>query len=251
MNVLSKLRDPDIPVQSISTDLEIDPGLHVKVLRTVNSVAFGLANKVNSVSHAISLLGRSRLESLVLSVVTKDTIDRGLVPGWFDMKTFWLSASRRAALARGIAQRLHPETQAEAFTVGLLQDMAVPLMAAVKGEDYREIYQSWQKQDGVELANLENERFGICHPTLGAGLAESWGFPEELVDHVSGHHDKTAKEGNLAIQVASLIKDNPGPLDIQALATRANAELNLDQNLMIELISSTEKEASELFELLS
>ena len=61
INVLGLLREPEASMNDIAKQLEIDPGMHVKVLTTVNSAAFGLSTKVANIPHAASLLGRSRL----------------------------------------------------------------------------------------------------------------------------------------------------------------------------------------------
>ena len=49
INVLGMLRDPESAMNDIAKQLEIDPGMHVKVLKTVNSAAFGLTTKVANI----------------------------------------------------------------------------------------------------------------------------------------------------------------------------------------------------------
>jgi len=39
-------------------------------------------------------------------------------------------SAQRASLARALSIRLHPTTQAESFTAGLLQDMGVLVLAS-------------------------------------------------------------------------------------------------------------------------
>ncbi len=251
MNVLAKLRDPDCPIHDLAEDLEVDPGLHVKVLRTVNSVAFGLSHKVCSLEHAVSLLGRSRLESLVLSVGVKESLDREQTPDWFDMHNFWLSAARRATLARELAQILHPKTQAEAFTAGLLQDMAVPVMAALKGERYQNLYQHWQAASESDLAELEYAEFHLSHPQLGAGIAERWEFPDLLINTVGSHHQTEEHEVDLAVRIASMVTDAPGPFDAAAFAGRISNEIGLDRQMLEDLLADVEEEAKELATALS
>jgi len=249
MTVLAKLRDPDVPLEEIAADLELDPGLHVRVLRTVNSVAFGLTRKVSNVTHAVTLLGRNRLEALVLGVAAKGTIDRCLVPGWFDMKGFWLSAARRASVARSVAMRYRPNAQSEAFTGGLLQDMAVPILAATRGNVYQKIYRKWQQTPETTLAGLELEHFGTCHAEIGAVLAQRWDFPEELVSAIEGHHSKQAE--NPGIRVASWIADRREVPNREELARFLDQDTNLDPSFLEETLSRAEDEAAELLESLN
>ncbi len=57
MGVLSTLRDPQSSFTEIAEQIGIDPGMHVNVLKTVNSAAFGLSAEVTCMEHAISLSG--------------------------------------------------------------------------------------------------------------------------------------------------------------------------------------------------
>ena len=181
MNVLSLLRDPESSIDEIAAQIEIDPGMQIKVLKTVNSAAFGLSSNVSNIRHATSLLGRSRLESIVLALAIKNTVPDTEVEG-FSIQDFWLSAARRGSFSRAIAMRLHPATQIESFTGGFLQDMAVPVLASVKKDAYVEIYQKWLAEPASKLDELERETFGFDHPPVGALLAEEWDMPEYIVN---------------------------------------------------------------------
>jgi len=252
VGLLSKLRDPDCSFATIAEDLEVDPGLHVRVLKTVNSVAFGLSHKVSNVHHAVSLLGRARLESLVLSVAVKNNLDDGQTPDWFDMRRFWRAAARRAALARSLAHQLHPETQAEAFTAGLLQDMAVPVIARVYATSYQNLYETWNlAEDSSSLVELEQRLLHLDHAKIGAQMARNWDFPTNLIEMISDHHTGLGTPGTpLAVRVVSLLRGNPESL-LDEMAARAESLYSLDQNLYRELAKHAEEDAEELVEALN
>ncbi|MFT4554355.1 MAG: HD-like signal output (HDOD) protein [Chlamydiales bacterium] len=55
MKILKTLRDPDFASEDVAEQLEIDPGLHVKVLKVVNSAAFGFSTDVKKLRHAVAL----------------------------------------------------------------------------------------------------------------------------------------------------------------------------------------------------
>ncbi len=125
MNVLGMLRDPHSETKDIADQIQMDPGMNIKILRLVNSAAFGLATKVSNLHHAVTILGRSRLESMLLTYAVATTVPSTL--GCMDISRFWLASARRACLAKHIAMHLHAATQAESFTAALLQDLAIPL----------------------------------------------------------------------------------------------------------------------------
>ena len=141
MNVLGMLRDPHTETKDITDQIQMDLGMSIKILRLINSAAFGLTTKVSNLHHAVTILGRSRLESMLLTYAVVNTIPPTL--GCMEISCFWLASARRACLAKHIAQHLHAATQAESFTAALLQDLAIPLISEVKGPMYKGLLQKW------------------------------------------------------------------------------------------------------------
>ena len=189
MKVLSLLRDPDSSMKEIAEQVQIDPGMHVKALRTVNAAAFGLASKVSSIQHAASLLGRSRLESIVLSIAVKDALPEIQSP-YLDERRFWETASERACLAGALAGCLHPSTKAESFISALLQDMAIPVIMHANRERYTVVLDQWFAERELMLDEIEKKALGYDHATIGALMAEEWDLPEHVGRAIWGHHDE-------------------------------------------------------------
>ncbi|MEA3465225.1 MAG: HDOD domain-containing protein [Thermodesulfobacteriota bacterium] len=250
LSILSKLRDPDVSINELAASLEVDPGLHVRVLKTVNSVAFGLSHKVNNIGHAVNLLGRGRLESLVLSVAVKDGVTKNNQAQWLDMTNFWATAARRATIARGLANILHPKVQSDVFTIGLLQDMAVPVMASTNGDRYRDIYQIWLADIDGNLTEQEQAQLSTNHAKLGAQMAEYWEFPQPLVDAIAAHHSPTA-DTPLSIKIAALIKGCPESDNGAAIVERAQQIFGIDTTITAETVDEILAESGALTNALS
>lgn len=250
LSVLSMLRDPDSSLTEIAMQLQIDPGMHVKVLKTVNSAAFGLMNEVSNIPHAVTLLGRSRLESLVLSVAVKDVLPSDELQN-FDVRQFWLSAAMRATLARVLAQNLHPATQAESFTAGLLQDIAVPVLVSVKRNTYCAIYEEWKKGSDSRLDILEKESFGYDHQTVGALMIEEWNLPEYLARMISAHHNwDNNTEVEPAVRLVSLIRDGNHKESIDTLIETCQKDFGLNQDIILKLTEKAFEDAEEFSQIL-
>ncbi len=191
MKVLEMLRDPDTPLSDISKLIEADPGMHVKVLKTVNSAAFGLPRKIGNIQHAISLLGKNRLEGIILPIAVRNAIPK-TEKLCLKQQDFWRISAKRACLAKAIAGALHPTTQAECFTAGLLQDMAIPVLIHVKEQEYCMTLEMWNEDRQARLEELEKQTFGLDHQTVGALMAEKWQFPDYLLDAILYHHNGSA-----------------------------------------------------------
>ncbi len=250
INLLGKLRNPDISVNELAAELELDPGLHIRVLKTVNSSAFGLSRKVSNIKHAVNLLGRGRLESLVLSVTAKNNLATNQQAAWLDMTEFWRTASRQAAVARILATALHPNTQSDVFTIGLLQNMAIPVLANREGERYRTLYQHWQTEE-IDLAEQELQLFGIDHATLGAQMAEHWGFPESLIAGIGEHHEVENLSIPLSVRIAALMKENWDKDSAETLSQQAAQIFDLDYEQLLPLLEEALEQSAELSEALS
>ena len=250
INLLGKLRNPEISINELTKELELDPGLHIRVLKTVNSSAFGLSHKVSNIKHAVNLLGRGRLESLVLSVTVKNNLAANKQAAWFDMPQFWKTASQQAAVARILATALHPNTQSDVFTIGLLQNMAIPILANREGDRYQTLYQRWQTEE-IDLAEQEQQRFGIDHATLGAQMAEHWGFPESLILGIGEHHELENSDIPLSVKIAALMKENLEEGSAPALAQAASEIFDLDHETLLPLIEEALQQSAELSEALS
>ncbi len=250
MNVLSLLRNPDSSMEEIARAIQVDPGMNVKVLRTVNSAAYGLASKVSSVERAVTLLGKSRLEAIVLSLAVKDTMPKVDVT-CYDHRLFWLNSAKRATTARIIAAELHPQTQAESFICGLLQDMAVPVLLKIKGQTYCDLLSRWYSDRSVDLPALEDEAFGCDHQSIGAFMAKEWELPEYLVNSIEGHHGNNDQfQVEPAVRIASLIRGANVEEDIDAIVRECQEKYSLTENRVRSLIDEAFKDAEEFNNLL-
>ncbi len=247
LEILKTLRDPRATSVEIARKISADPGIHLNVLKTVNSAAFGLPRRISSIEHAVALLGRARLESLVLPLAVRDTLPKIETP-CLDLKKFWLSACCRASLARQVAKILHPTSHVECFTAGLLQDMAIPVIMHVKKHSYCPTLETWNNAKEVSLDDLERKNFGFDHQSVGALMAEQWNLPSYLVKAIGAHH--RLKDGvDPAIYLVSHIRYHQDPStgpDIDILLEVAQKELELSAETIKPLIEQAFRDAEDL-----
>ncbi len=241
MEVLRALRDPELDAEQLAVRVEADPGLVIQVLKTVNSAAFGLRQPVESVGHALAMMGRSRLESLVLALAVRDalpTVNRGA----FESGRFWTAAARRATVARALAARYHPATQAFCFTAGLLQDMAIPVLVAARGAEYDRVLASWHASEDANLEDLEREEFAWDHAEIGTLMAQQWGFPQSLIDAIGGHHEGDGDQAVLLVAHLREAHEDAGLARMRAAA----AAIQWDPTHVNEVVEEAFDQASDL-----
>ena len=250
MNVLTALRNPDISFSKVAKLLEVDPGLQVKVLKTVNSAAFGLSRRVGNIHHAVTLLGRSRLETIVLSQAVNGVLPNVNMP-FFDIRQFWLFSARRASLARVFAHHLHPATEVESFTAGLLLDMALPILVTLKTKEYETILERWNTDKESDLNELEREHLGYDHSYVGALIAEKWDLPEYIIDAIAGHHSQEKDaEVEPAIELVSHIREDNEDDTFEKLATLCVEKYDMNEDMVMDMVRAAFEDAEELSEIL-
>lgn len=247
IQLLRLLRDPDTELDRISEALKWDPGLVVYVLRTVNSAAFGAARRIESVPHAVTMMGRSQLEQLVLGVAVKGSLPNRPAPG-FEASRYWQAAFFRAGLARAIAGKLHPAEQARCFTAGLLQDMAIPILAHARPDDYGEVLEAWHSSPATQLHELEHMTFGWSHDVVGGQLASVWELPDSLAGLIRTHHDDSLPDSLLppAIRLVALHRENDGAESPDAMLETARSMYGLEPDWLLERVEECREQSVEL-----
>ncbi|MCA9620405.1 MAG: HDOD domain-containing protein [Myxococcales bacterium] len=247
MNTLRLLRNPDATPDRIAASIEINPGVVVRMLQMVNSAAYGLVGRVDRVAHALNLLGRGQVESLVVALAVKGSLDKAAKGA--ATAGFWRAAAERASLARGLAALLHPERQSESFVAGLLQDMAVPLLVRAQPEGYEPLVRRWLTGPG-ELDDLERAHYGWDHSEIGACLAAHWELPQSLAQAIGGHHDDDDSIPP-AVYLASYVKQSRGGRDLEPMVYTARDRFGVAEDRVVDTINEAWARAESLASLLS
>jgi len=251
VEALRVLRNPEATSADIAKVLSADPRLSIDILRMANSAYTGAAREIESLGQAISMLGRSAVEALVLAIGVREVLPNPTVTG-FDRVRFWTAAARRATAAQAFAGHMHPASQMESFTASLLQDLGVPVLARQKGEEYGAVLNAWHHGDG-ELASLEQSEFGWDHSEVGGWLCDGWGLPDRLVAAIGTHHAPKPEEGDDCPPAVALVsflgetEDNPG---IDRLVAMAHTWYGIPEQESADLLKASEERAATLIRLL-
>lgn len=241
LSTLSLLREnADLP--AVAQQLMADPGLSVRVLRTANSAAFGLRQPASNLEYAVSLLGRSRVESLVLAAAVGDALPENAD---IDLAGFWRTAAQRACIAREIASTVRSSDPVEAFTAGLLQDMAVPVLATAHPDRYAALYLRSETDATVPLQRMEHDEFGYDHAQVGAMMAETWGLPEPLILAIADHHHLGERAPD-AVEAVSLVRHCEPADDFGSLREHCSGHLSIDPAALDGMIEAAGRECSSL-----
>jgi len=192
--------------------IEADPGLTVQVLRFVNSSFFAFRSRISSIKQALVLLGIGTIKNFVLWNAIFRVIPNPRC-SLFDLKALWRDSLRRALFARSLSKLLGVLDVEEAFAAGLLQDMAIPLLARRAPDEYsRFFYARCTTKHRVRLSQLEERVFGWNHAMAAGVVARKWQLPETLAMLIEDHlaveqHPLQSKRnlGQLAVAMSALL----------------------------------------------
>lgn len=245
--VLEKLRDPEEGMQSIAQLIELDVGISTRLLRTANSAAFALRRPARNPLEAVSMLGRRRVEQLVLALAVGDALPARRTRG-FESTRFWTAAARRGAIAQSLAGLLCPADAPSTFTAALLQDMAVPLLAHAGPAEYDELLSDWQHGGNYGLVEMERAEFGWDHADVGAFIGEKWRFPDVLVGSISDHHAEASRPPDAAsmARLVASIREADDHHGHDELVETVHANFGVPADLVAEAITTGNDRAGEL-----
>ncbi|MBV6448049.1 HDOD domain-containing protein [Nitrosomonas sp.] len=140
----------DSDIEELEREFKHQPGLSYNLMRMVNSVASGLPQKINSIKHAIMILGRKQLQRWIqLLLYTSNQSDDSMS-----------NALMQTAAARGkmmelvaLAERPHDKNHQErAFMVGILS-----LLDVLLGIEMQQIVDKLGIPDDMSQALLTRE----------------------------------------------------------------------------------------------
>ena len=176
------LEDPDFG--KVARLVSSDVALTVAVLRIVNSPAFGLSRRCDTVDQAISMLGLKQLNGIVTSLMLRNLL-RGDVQ---QLTRFWDVSSKRSFAMTRLAQELKLVDLDLAQSFGLFCDVGIPLLMQ-RFPDYGKTLMAANGEAEHSFTQVEQARHHTDHALVGAMMARSWGMPPMVCLAIRVHHD--------------------------------------------------------------
>ncbi len=170
--------NPDSSVADLARVVSSDPGITARVLKVVNSVYFGLMSRVETVSHAVSILGMQQLHDIVLAS-SLASVFKGIRPADMDMRRFWSDSVLRALFARAAAENRGLREVERVFLEGLLADIG-HLVMYLKVPEATARARTEALAGGLALDAVERRLVGCDYAEVGAALASLWKLPKRF-----------------------------------------------------------------------
>ena len=185
--LLASLAKEDVSFNKLGDLIEKDPVMAGNLLHLVNSALYARRGSINSVRHALSLLGINKLRNAVLGMSITRMWNQVRTPPSWSMARFNMHSSACAILSELLSQKLTVDYAEGAFVAGLLHDVGRLLIALGLSEEYDQIL-LMNERDGKPLLECEMEITGLTHPELSAEALAHWNLPEPIQNAVRHHH---------------------------------------------------------------
>lgn len=180
---------PDHELTEVVSLVKTDANLTARVLKVVNSAAFGLLSEITSIDRAIAYLGERVIVSIAIGDCAGKLFEKELIGYEAAGGDLWKHDLRAAIAAREVVAQskaaINPDL---AFTAGLLHDIGKSLISDYLQGTAPEAIKLISSQDSQDYLEAEEKMIGIDHTEAGFELAKAWQLPEELAEVIRYHH---------------------------------------------------------------
>ena len=185
--LLRQIGDPQTAMAEIFRIITGDPMLTAKILRVANSPYYGMPQKLNSINHAIMIIGLANLKSIIYSEGILNVLNEKSFHHDPTMQILWQHANYTAVSASCLGNLFRGLNQGTLFTLGILHDIGKFLMMKLPplpGNDST----STEAYSPYWTMEEEEKIYGINHALVGRLAMQQWGLSELMVKTVSFHH---------------------------------------------------------------
>lgn len=179
--------DPKTSMNDLSVMITSNPLLSAKILQVANSAYYGMEQKLNSISHAIMIIGMVNIKAIIYHEGVLQALNEQNFRNNPAMQTIWQHANYASICSSYLHYLFGDLNMGTLFTLGLLHDigkfilMKLPPLSADNGEPPPAYSSDWTL--------VEEERiYGINHALVGQLAVRHWGLSPLIVRAIALHH---------------------------------------------------------------
>lgn len=247
--LMATLAGENVSFSQLGDLIEKDTVVAGNILNLVNSALYARRGTINSVRHALSLLGIDKIRNAVLGMSLTRMWSKLAAPPSWSMARFNQHSAAAALLSDQLAQHLTVEYPEGAFVAGLLHDVGRLLIAMALRPEYERI-QKMRDRTGLPLIDCEQEVLGFHHATLSADALTVWNIPEPIRVAVLCHHDVDADNSlarmvgaaddyvnSIGVSIAGSVSAGPRRIDSLGLSEDERARVLADFKAEFDVMS--------------
>ncbi|MGC9109275.1 MAG: HDOD domain-containing protein [Caldimicrobium sp.] len=202
---LELLREEEVNYKELEEVIKTDPAIAVNFLKLVNSAAFSLPQKVDSLLKAFMLLGTEQIKLILLAAVAGKYFSKDLTGYGVSAKDIWIHSIVCGIIAEELAQliKLPVEKRESLYMAALLHDLGKIILDLYTTLEAKKFYELMEKNPEDTFMQIEWLAVGVDHGMVGGFLLKKWDFPKEIYFSVRAHHDSDLMiQGKIPAMVA-------------------------------------------------
>lgn len=189
MRLLELSARADHDLGDIVDVVKCDAALTAKVLRVVNSAAYGLMNPISTIDRAVAYLGERMIISIALGESAGKLLKKPMSGYEAQAGELWRHDLFTAIAAREVARHAKTEMSIDlAYTGGLLHDIGKAIISDFLNGSAQEFIGEIARGELNDYLDGERRLIGLDHAELGLELAKNWKLPPQLQDVIAFHH---------------------------------------------------------------
>lgn len=227
LKVLRIINQELYEIQRITEEIRKDQVISAKTLQLCNSAMYARPRKIESLDHALAMLGQQLLMKFVISASINNFFNQAGMGYSLCKGGIYHHAVGTAAIAEKLAELTDKADPSLAYTAGLLHDIGKVVLDQFINAGFPLFYRELN-EEGKNFLEVEKQVLGTDHTEVGADLAKDWSFPESLVETIRHHHKPEDAQQHCAlvhiIHLADLLMSRfHTGLELERLNTKALA----------------------------
>ncbi|MEA1997686.1 MAG: HDOD domain-containing protein, partial [Gemmatimonadota bacterium] len=186
--IIRIMSDERSSAKELKEIIERDPPLCSRLLKRVNSAAYGFPRTVSDIQDAIVFIGFDVVKELALSQKVCDIFRREVSFNGYSRQSLWRHCFAVAICSKMIYRREFRQRGDNVYVAGLLHELGIIVEDQFFPEQFRQALEiSGPDKNNLHIA--EKLILGVDHADIGRAIAENWAFPEELSQAIGAHHE--------------------------------------------------------------
>ena len=199
LKILRMINEDIYEIDDLAEEIRKDQVLSARALRLCNSAMFSNRKIIESLEHAVVMLGQHLLLKFVISTSVNNFFSQCGMGYSLCRGGIYHHAIGTAIIAEKLAGLTGTISPPLAYTAGLLHDIGKVVLDQHIDADFPLFYRQLN-EERKSLIEVEKNLLGIDHTEVGRDLAHAWSLPGSLVEAIRFHHgpENAAKNFELA-----------------------------------------------------
>ena len=181
------INDPALKMPDLSKVILADPILTAKILKMANSPYFGMPHKINSINHALMILGLQNIMNILYREGLLQLFQASSPEQEEAVAALWRHSNIVSVCASGLHDLFEGLNKGTLFTLGIIHDIGKLIMVGLPQAREREASFRGRYPGNVSIHD-EDQFLGINHAVIGQIALEHWNFSELMIKSVAMHH---------------------------------------------------------------